>query len=141
MLNPVPTPGLNVLIAEDNATGAASLAHYLRSAGHTVRAAPDGGAAVETALKDPPDAALLDIGLPGLDGWEVARAIRRALGGRPCLLIALTGFDDGPDRDRSREAGINLHLRKPADPELLTALLAKYGRAAHLCRDTPPAPL
>jgi two-component system, OmpR family, response regulator len=88
---------------------------------------------VKAALEDPPDAALLDIGLPGLDGWEVARAIRRALGVRACLIFALTGLDDEPDRNRSREAGINLHLRKPAEPELLTALLAKYGRAAHLC--------
>jgi DNA-binding response OmpR family regulator len=132
-LSPVPTPGLNILIAEDNAAGAASLAHYLRLAGHTPRTAPDGGAAVKAALEDPPDAALLDIGLPGLDGWEVARAIRRALGVRACLIFALTGLDDEPDRNRSREAGINLHLRKPAEPELLTALLAKYGRAAHLC--------
>jgi len=125
----VPHPaGLDVLIAEDNAAAATSLARILGTAGHTVRVALDGGSAVEAALADPPDVALLDIGLPGYDGWEVARAIRCALRGRPCLIVAVTGFDDDADRSRSRAAGINLHLRKPTDPELLTDLLAKYAR-------------
>ncbi len=120
--------GLDVLIAEDNADAASSLARVLGAAGHTVRVALDGGAAVEAALADPPDVALLDIGLPGYDGWEVARAMRCALRGRPCLIVAVTGFDDDADRERSRQAGINLHLRKPTDPELLTSLLARYRR-------------
>jgi CheY-like chemotaxis protein len=118
---------LDVLIAEDNADAASALARFLRTAGHTVRIALDGGSAVEAALHDPPDVALLDIGLPGYDGWEVAKAIRCALHGRPCFLVAITGFDDETDRARSREAGINLHLRKPADPELLLEILERVG--------------
>jgi CheY-like chemotaxis protein len=121
---------LDVLIAEDNADAAASLAGFLRAAGHRVRVALDGGSAVEAALHDPPDVVFLDIGLPGYDGWEVARAIRCALNGRPCLIVAVTGFDDDGDHQRSREAGINLHLRKPADPELLLSLLDRMGQPA-----------
>ena len=119
---------LDVLIAEDNGETAAALAELLRGAGHSVRVALDGGTAVEAALHDPPDVVFLDIGLPGYDGWEVARAIRCALRGRACLIVAVTGFDDDGDQQRSREAGINLHLRKPADPELLLKLLDRLGQ-------------
>jgi CheY-like chemotaxis protein len=118
---------LDILIAEDNADAASALATYLRAAGHTVRVAVDGGSAVEAALHGPPDVALLDIGLPGYDGWDVAKAIRCALQGRPCFLVAISGFDDETDRARSREAGINLHLRKPAAPELLIEILERVG--------------
>lgn len=124
---PRATREMDVLIAEDNAVTASSLADYLRGAGHKVRVALDGGTAVEAALHDRPDVVFLDIGLPGYDGWEVARAIRCALRGQPCLIVAITGFDDDGDHQRSREAGINLHLRKPADPELLLSLLERLA--------------
>jgi CheY-like chemotaxis protein len=123
------TAGLKVLVAEDNADGADLLGRILEGVGHSARVLYDGQDALTSALIDPPDVAILDIGLPRLDGWEVARALRRALAGRPCLIVAVTGHDDDPDRDRSRGAGINLHLRKPADPELLTELLGRYARA------------
>jgi CheY-like chemotaxis protein len=119
-------PSLDILIAEDNLDGAESLAHILERAGHTVRVVFDGQAAVTAALIAPPDVAVMDIGLPRMDGWEAARRIRQGLGARPCLLIALSGYDRPADRRRSGEAGFQLHLAKPCDPEELVALLERY---------------
>lgn len=118
--------GLDILIAEDNTDGAESLAHILERSGHSVRVVYDGQAAVTSALIDPPDVALLDIGLPRMDGWEAARRIRQGLGERPCIIVALTGYDRPADRRRSREAGFQFHLAKPVDPEELVALLEGY---------------
>jgi two-component system OmpR family response regulator len=120
------TAGLDILIAEDNADGAETLAYLLERAGHNVRVVYDGKAAVASALIDPPDVLILDIGLPVLDGWQVARRIRTGLRGRPCLMIAVTGYDTPDDRARSREAGIDRHLAKPVDPESLVATLERY---------------
>ncbi|HEY1376414.1 MAG TPA: response regulator [Gemmataceae bacterium] len=120
------TAGLDVLIAEDNADGAETLAFLLERAGHEVRVVYDGMAAVASALIDPPDAIILDIGLPKLDGWQVARRIRNGLRGRPCLMIAVTGYDTPEDRNRSRAAGIDRHLAKPIDPDALVAALERY---------------
>src|ERR1700722_10831237 len=86
-----PLAGLNILIAEDNVDGAESLAFILEQAGHRVRVVYDGRAAVAAAAIDPPDVLLTDIGLPGLDGWAVARRVREGLGQRLCLGIAITG--------------------------------------------------
>jgi CheY-like chemotaxis protein len=119
------TDGLDILLAEDNPDGADSLARLLRGCGHTVRVAADGGSALAEAMEDPPDVLLLDIGLPLLDGWEVARRIRRLRGAHPCLIVAITGYDRPIDRLHSRRAGIHLHLAKPVDPEELQALLTE----------------
>ena len=124
--------GMNVLVVEDNPDGANSLACLLTCAGHTVRIAGDGFAAIEEAFFQPPDAAILDIGIPGRDGWEVAKEIRATLHGRHCFHVALSGHDDFSDREHSREVGINLHLRKPADPQLLLELLDKYHTSAQV---------
>jgi two-component system OmpR family response regulator len=126
--------GLRVLVAEDHPDGAASLAHLLRLAGHAVLIAPDGPTAVAAALGDRPEVLLLDIGLPGLDGWDVARRVRAAAEGRPCLIVAITGYSAPADRERSRDAGIDAHLVKPIDPDVLLADLARYraGRAGGL---------
>jgi CheY-like chemotaxis protein len=118
---------LDVLIADDNRDGAESLARLLESAGHKVRIVFDGQAAVASALIDPPDVAVMDIGLPRMDGWEAALRIRQGLGERPCLLIALTGYDRPADRRHSREAGFQYHIAKPCDPEALVALLEACG--------------
>jgi CheY-like chemotaxis protein len=118
--------GLEILIAEDNVDGAESLAHILERAGHKVRVVYDGQAAVAAALIDPPDVALMDIGLPRMDGWEAARRIRQGLAGRECLLVALTGYDRLADHRRSREAGFQLHLAKPIDPDELVGMLERY---------------
>jgi two-component system OmpR family response regulator len=123
-----PTSGLRILIAEDNADGAESMAHVLRAAGHSVRVVADGVQAVTAALHDPPDVVLLDIGLPLLDGWEVARRIHQGLGERPCALIAISGYSQPDDQVRSRQAGIHLHLAKPVDPEELETLLSQLHR-------------
>jgi CheY-like chemotaxis protein len=116
---------LRILLAEDNADSAESMAHVLRAAGHSVRVVADGVQAVTAALQDPPDVVLLDIGLPLLDGWEVARRIHQGLGERPCALIAISGYSQPDDQVQSRQAGIHLHLAKPVDPEKLQTLLSQ----------------
>jgi CheY-like chemotaxis protein len=118
--------GLRVLVVEDDAAGALSLARFVRGLGHEVEVVPDGQAAVETAQARPPDVVLLDIGLPGLDGWEVARRLQGHPAGKRPLLVALTGYGREADRRRSDEAGIDLHLTKPVDPDQLRWLLTRF---------------
>src|SRR5947209_18967148 len=138
-------PHFDILVVEDDPAAATCLGQFLGSLGHAVRVCNDGGTAVAECIHRQPEVAILDIGLPGYDGWEVARSIRRAAGGRPCFIVALTGFDDESDHERSRQAGINLHLRKPADPELLVDLLERLARrhvddADYARRDSNPEP-
>jgi two-component system CheB/CheR fusion protein len=98
--------------------------------GHEVRGARSGPEALELARAYRPDAVLMEMGLPGLDGCEVARRLRRQ-GARPALLlVAVTGYGDEKNRRRSREAGFDLHLVKPVDPEVLQGLLAASHRDA-----------
>jgi|SRR5947209_2932850 len=118
--------GLDILIAEDNVDGAQSLGHILRRAGHSVRVVGDGQSAVSAALIDPPDVILMDIGLPRMDGWEAARRIRHGMNGKPCLMLAVTGYDRPADHLRSHEAGFQMHLAKPVDPQDLLSLLEHY---------------
>src|SRR6516162_6114764 len=101
---------LRVLVVEDHADTAASMAVLLRIRGHEVEVAPDGPSALRIAADRPPDVALLDIGLPGLSGWHVARRLRERAPGKTPLLIAVTGYGREADRRRSLEAGIHLHL-------------------------------
>jgi DNA-binding response OmpR family regulator len=96
------------------------------------RSGPEALCAIDVAA---PDVILLDIGLPGMTGWEVAAAVRRRSGRQP-VVVAVTGFGTDADRWRSADAGIDLHLVKPADPPSLTALLARVRE--HL-RSAPPA--
>ena len=118
-------PQRKVLVADDRADCADPLAEYLRAAGHMVRVVRGGSEAIDAVLADPPDVMFLDLGMPGRDGWEVAAAARRALAGRPCLLVAVSGFADEVDRDRSAAAGFDLHVSKPADPAALLRLVAE----------------
>jgi CheY-like chemotaxis protein len=121
----VPTPPpQRILIVEDNRDDAETLAQLLSLLGHEVRTAHDGPAGLEIARAFPPHVVLLDIGLPGLDGYEVARRLRRELKPAP-VLVAVTGHNEEEDRRRSQEAGIDYHLAKPADPEQLLTLLAQ----------------
>jgi PAS domain S-box-containing protein len=119
-----PWPSRHILIVDDNVDAAESLALVLRMTGHEVRTAYRGPAALEAARAYPPEVVLLDIGMPGMDGYEVARRLRQELGLKHLLLVALTGYGQEEDRRRSREAAIDYHLIKPVDPEALQALLA-----------------
>jgi signal transduction histidine kinase/CheY-like chemotaxis protein len=114
-----------ILIVEDNADAAEMLRVALELEGHGVRVAADGQSGVEAALGEPPEIMLVDIGLPGLDGYGVAREVRRTLG-RTVVLIALTGYGQAADRRHTAEAGFDAHLVKPIDPEELTSLIARW---------------
>jgi PAS domain S-box-containing protein len=113
-----------VLVADDNQDAADSLAMLLRLAGHEVRVATSGRAALALASAFRPDAALLDIGMPELNGYEVARALRASPWGAAMKLIALTGWGQDDDKRQAREAGFDYHLTKPVGYERLEALLA-----------------
>jgi signal transduction histidine kinase len=108
-----------VLVVDDNEDGAELLDLALRTMGHTTRTAHDGPTALVAAKEFEPDVALLDIGLPEMDGYEVARRLRAMYAGRPLLLVALTGYGQESDRARSRAAGFDLHLVKPVDLSVL----------------------
>ena len=98
------------------------LRHLLTRTGHEVHEAADGLTGLDRARALRPDAAVIDIGLPGLDGYEVARRIRAA-GDADVLLVAVTGYGQSGDRQRSNEAGFDAHLTKPVDPVALETLL------------------
>ena len=115
---------LRVLVVDDNADSADSLAMLLQLMGHETDIARDGEQAVVKAASFLPRVILMDIGLPGFDGYEASRRIRAQLPQRDLLLIALTGWGQAADRERSRQAGLDQHLVKPIDPAHLEALLA-----------------
>jgi CheY-like chemotaxis protein len=116
--------GRHILIVEDNQDGRESLAMLLELVGHRVEVAEDGPRGVEAALAARPEVVLIDIGLPGLDGYGVATRVRAALGGG-VLLVALTGHSQPEDRRRAAEAGFDAHLTKPVGLGELQALLAR----------------
>ena len=120
-----PAVSRRILLADDNADALESLATVLRLRGHEVYSAPNGAIALETAARHMPEVALLDIGMPLLDGYEVARRIRAQEWGKSVTLVALTGWGQDSDRRRSQEAGFDTHLVKPLDLDRLTALLAQ----------------
>jgi signal transduction histidine kinase/DNA-binding response OmpR family regulator len=115
--------GCRVLVVDDHVDAAASLAMLLRLYGHEVRTASDGPSALEEARSFRPEVVLLDIGLPGMDGYEVARRLRKEIPDDHITLAALTGYGQDRDRSRSQEAGFDHHLVKPVDPEALQRLL------------------
>jgi PAS domain S-box-containing protein len=120
---PAALPARRVLVIEDNEDSRLSLRELIRRLGHEVHEAADGVAGVESALALAPDLALIDIGLPGLDGYEVARRLRKHPVGRRLWLVALTGYGLPEDKERAMAAGFDLHLVKPVDPAQLAALL------------------
>jgi signal transduction histidine kinase/ActR/RegA family two-component response regulator len=126
---PADVPRCRVLVVDDNVDGAESLAVLLRIGGHDVRVCHDGAAGLMVADEFWPELVFLDIGLPGLDGYEVARRLRA----RPerIVLIALTGYGQEEDVRRSRQAGFDRHLVKPADPASLAALFEALGNGIH----------
>ena len=127
--SPSPAP-LKVLIVEDNRDARTTLRMLLTLAhGHDVLEADDGAAAVALALDERPDVALVDLGLPGLDGLEVARRIRAVLGRDEIYLVALTGYGEEEDRVRAEAAGFDVHFVKPVDIPTLAKLLADVAAA------------
>jgi PAS domain S-box-containing protein len=117
---------LRVLVVDDNVDTADSLAMLLRFYGHEVRAVHTGPRALQAARADAPDVILLDIGLPGMDGYEVARRLREQQGSGKVRLIAMTGYGQEADRRRSQDAGFDHHLVKPVDPARLQELLSTF---------------
>ena len=121
---------LNILIVEDNRDARTTMRMLLTMAhGHTVYEAPDGATGVRSALELKPDVALIDLGLPDLDGCEVARRIRAGIDGHAITLIALTGYDTAEDRRLAREAGFDVHLVKPVESAELTRICEEVTRA------------
>jgi len=120
-----PAQRLRILIADDNRDAAESLALMLECLGHEVFTVHDGAAAVETAASTAPDIALLDVGMPVIDGLEAGRRIRANAKGRKLLLVAITGWGQEEDRRRSSAAGFDDHLVKPVDPAVLEAVLER----------------
>jgi CheY-like chemotaxis protein/two-component sensor histidine kinase len=122
-------PSLRILVVDDNRDAADSLAMLLRATGNDIRTAYDGLEAVQVASEFRPEVVLLDIGLPKIDGHEVAQRIRKEPWGRQMCLIAVTGWSDETDRARSRASGFDHHLVKPLDTGHLAQLLGSVGRS------------
>jgi len=118
-----------VLVVEDNPDAAESLVMILEMLGHHVRVAHDGQSAIAQAKANPPDVMLVDIGLPGMDGYEVARRIRHDASLRELILVALTGYGRPEDKARAMMAGFDYHLVKPVDLGALGELVGRLGRA------------
>lgn len=116
--------GRRVLVVDDNEDAAESLAALLRLFGHEAGVAFDGEQALEAAARMRPDLVLLDLGMPRMDGHEVARRMRAAPWGGSMRIVALSGFGDTSDRTRSLEAGCDDHLVKPVSPADLEQVLA-----------------
>jgi CheY-like chemotaxis protein len=117
---------LSILIVEDDSDAAGAQARLLELAGHTVHVVADGLAALEAVGNHAPDVILLDLGLPRLNGYEVARRIREQPWTKRPLLVAVTGFSEPRHREYSDAVGIDLHLVKPVDHDMLEKLLTRF---------------
>jgi signal transduction histidine kinase len=129
-----------ILIVEDNRDAQEALQCLLTLWGHEVLVALDGPTGYDTAIAERPDIALIDLGLPGMDGNEVARKVRAALGASAPLMIALTGYGAPEQRMQALAAGFDLHIVKPVEPDRLAMLLAEYAATPpSSARQNPPA--
>jgi DNA-binding response OmpR family regulator len=132
-INPSTAPtakrGFKILVVDDNEDSALSLAMMLSIMGHDTRTAHDGESAVAAAESFLPEVVLLDIGLPKLNGYEVAQRIREQAWGEKMFLIAVTGWGQEEDRQRSSEVGLNVHMVKPVEAAALEKLLSELARA------------
>src|SRR5262245_36513458 len=133
-----PVSPLRILVVDDNRDAPAAMAMVLRIGGNDVRTVHDGREAVDEAREFRPDVAILDIGLPGVDGYEAARAIRREPWGAGVVLIAVTGWGQDTDRERSKLSGFDHHLVKPVEPAALVSILSSLQQTAAASR-TPQA--
>jgi CheY-like chemotaxis protein len=125
---PVVRP-LRILIADDNDDGRDMLVYLLTAEGHTVAQAPDGGAAVEIAGTFRPDVVILDIGMPGMNGYTVAETLRKKPDTSLVVLVALSGLGQREDKARAAQAGFDRHFTKPVDVNALRTFLAATGDA------------
>jgi CheY-like chemotaxis protein len=116
-----------VLLVDDNVDAAESLAQLLSLSGHDARTAGDGDQALRVAQEFHPDVVFCDLGLPGMNGYEVAKELRLLPFGREIVLAALTGYGQPSDREKSAEAGFDAHLVKPVDPSVIESFLDDYA--------------
>jgi CheY-like chemotaxis protein len=116
-----------ILVVDDNRDAAGMIGNLLRSAGHEVRVAHDPSLALSEAVRFRPQVAILDIGLPVMDGYALAGEMRAALGVATPVLIALTGYGQERDRERSEQAGFSAHFVKPVGSDVLLALLDRLS--------------
>jgi CheY-like chemotaxis protein len=122
-----PSTGRRILVVDDNRDGADSLAMMLRLLGHEIKTANDGVEAVAEAERFRPEVILMDVGMPRLNGLDAARRIREQPWGKAITIIALTGWGQHNDRERSREAGCDGHLVKPVNLADLEKMLGGRG--------------
>lgn len=122
-MSPKPAVSRRILVVDDNEDSAESLSVLLRLQGHVVESANDGPHALAAAERFRPDVILLDIGMPGMNGYDVCREIRTQPWGGGMLLIAQTGWGQDQDRQRTKDAGFNGHLTKPIDFDRLEGIL------------------
>ena len=120
---------LRILVADDNDDGREMLVYLLTAEGHTVAQAPDGLSAVETGAAFHPDVAILDIGMPGMNGYAVAQTLRKRPEMSALVLVALSGLGQQEDKARAAESGFDRHFTKPVDVNALRAFLAATGEA------------
>jgi CheY-like chemotaxis protein len=116
-----------ILVVDDNADARAAMELLLVDEGHEVRGAGDGPEALDEARRFRPEIVFLDIGLPGMDGYDVARALRAEPAGSGALIVAVSGYGQAEDRARSRVAGFDQHLLKPVTPERLLEVVRRAG--------------
>jgi len=116
-----------VLLVDDNVDAAESLAQLLSLSGHDARTAGDGSQALRLAQEFHPEVVFCDLGLPGMNGYEVAKELRLLPFGREIVLAALTGYGQPSDREKSAEAGFDAHLVKPVDPSVIESFLDDYA--------------
>ncbi|MGQ0526209.1 MAG: ATP-binding protein [Betaproteobacteria bacterium] len=128
---------LNMLVVDDNSDAREMLATLLTLMGHSVTQAGDGLATLEAVAQSGPDVAFVDIGLPDIDGYEVARRLRLTERGGQLILIALTGYGQFQDRQRAKEAGFDLHLTKPVDADVLESVLNQVSARVIASDDKP----
>jgi CheY-like chemotaxis protein len=117
-----------ILVVEDSADARETLSMLLRLSGHEVETSEDAAEGLEKLAAFAPDVMLVDIGLPGMDGYDLARHVRARPEARGVALIALSGYGQVEDRDRAQSAGFDLHLTKPVDPERLKKALGEIAR-------------
>ena len=112
-----------VLVVDDNRDAANTLAAIIRLAGHQVHTCYDGAAGFREACRLRPDVLFLDLGLPGMDGYEVAALLKKERGLESMRMVAVTGYGQGADRERALAAGFDHHLLKPPDPSVIRAIV------------------